>query len=139
MSSFNSTYIQEVLGVKNYLCPEDIFHLRALKGRWPSEALVVTAEPLLEQEKELLKKIMHSSGLSNFAVLEIKDKSYLESFLKTLSSKSIAKYTIVFDGDKTTQHEFFLQTYSLKKLIGSSQDINSKKRELWLKLKQWKN
>ena len=49
-------YLREVLGVKNYLCPQSLQNIRQLEGEVPSKVLVILLEPPSESEKQLLKR-----------------------------------------------------------------------------------
>lgn len=166
MDFSSSLYLTEVLGIKNYLCPKNTFSIRHIEGAWPCELLAVVCQPINPSEKDLLKKITHSIGFSSFTLLEIKNPSYLESFIETSKTQNIAKHIILFASEPTdgkqkvikgnkqaiknarwqvgiktanlqpTQNNF-LQTYTLAEMTGSSPTINQKKKQLWGQLKQW--
>ena len=140
--SFKSFYLSEVLGVKKYLCPESIFSVRHLKGGLPCNALAVVQGELSLKENQLLRKIMKSIDFSDFTLLELKDLSFLESFMESVESEKLARFVIFF-GQELSYEKFKrvkrLKTYALNKLEGNTKEVQVRKKELWLELKKWKS
>lgn len=79
--SFSEVYQQEVLGIKNYLCPESVHKFRSLKGGLPCQVLAVVFQKLSPSQSVLLKKIMNSIGVLEYSVLEVKDSIILDDLL----------------------------------------------------------
>ena len=136
-------YIREVLGVKNYLCPERIQKLRKLEGAWPAQVLVIVFEFLTDSQKSLLKKIMSSLGFCSHSLLTIQDRRILKEFFREESC--LAEFIFIFGaGEKLSLKNqpggchFFQSAYSLKELEGGSIEIRQKKQNLWKELKLWK-
>lgn len=86
-SSFiSTTYMSEVLGIKNYLCPESVYALRTLKGGLPCRVLAVVFKPLSPAQSIMLKKIMASIEVLEYSVLEIKNSQILNQLLYNMES-----------------------------------------------------
>ncbi len=158
-SSFKTSYLSEVLGIKNYLCPKPVYSLRALKGGLPCLILIVVFKPPSSSQKALLKKIMASIDVFEFSFLEIKDNKVLAQLLSC--KESLADSIIFFGGEEFVKKDLlteqtplltsenqksplgqesssFLQLFSLEELDGNSPEIINRKKQVWTKLKQWK-
>ncbi len=140
--SFKSFYLSEVLGVKKYLCPENIFSIRHFKGDLPCNVLAVTLGENSLKENQLLHKIMKSMDFSNFTLLELKNLNFLETFMDAVEDEGLANFVIFF-GQKLCYDKFrqvkYLKTYSLEELEGNTTSIQVRKKELWVELKKWKS
>ena len=158
--SLDRLYLSEVLGLRNYLCPEPVHSLRALKGGLPCNILLVIFKPLSSSQKDLLKKIMASIDVFEFSVLEIKSdqvlnlllscKEYLARFICFFGGRDLVKEELLFeqagvfrspyqkDGKEENSRVSFLQVFSLEELEGDSTEIRNKKKQMWEKLKEWK-
>ena len=138
--SFKSFYLSEVLGVKKYLCPKDVFDVRQVTGGLPCTMLVVVKGEVSLKENQLLHKIMQSIGYSEFTLLELKKVHFLESFMNSVEKEKLA-HAVIFFGQELSYKKFkqvkCLNTYSLKELEGNNGDVQTRKKELWLNLKQW--
>ena len=142
------TYLSEVLGVKNYLCPESIYSLRSLKGGLPCRVLAVVFKELSLSQKALLKKIMASIEVFEFSLLEIKDQSVLKQLI--CFENRLADFILFFGGKNWLDSEqkalaalsgqpvSFLRLYSLEELDGNAPEIINRKKQIWEQLKKWK-
>ena len=159
-------YCAEVLGIKNYLCPESIYSLRSLRGPIPCRFLAVIFKMLSPSQYSLLKKIMASINIVEFTVLEIKAESVFNCLID--SEERLADFICFFGGkDLVKKGSFiekndllilkesskenaeqnislqnpstsFLQVCSLEELDGSSKEVIHKKKQVWEQLKKWK-
>ena len=131
------------LGISSYLCPENIFKIRKIKGNWPSDILVIVEETPQDQEWLLLKKIMDALSIPQFAILEIKDLSHASWILNQLSKEKPAKKFLIFSEKltpPTSENSLFLKTFPLKDFTQKeSTEVMTKKKELWKKLQLWLN
>lgn len=153
------TYFSEVLGMRNYLCPESIYSLRSLEGELPCRALAVVFESLSFSQKGLLKKIINSLNVFEYSILEVKDNNVLNQLL--FSKNRWADFVCLFGGRNLLEEGLliqqegllvssfqkhplkqrpvsFLQICPLKELDGSSPEIINKKKKVWEQLKEWK-
>ena len=156
--SGSTIYLSEVLGIKNYLCPTNIYSLRSIRGGLPCETLAVVFTTPLPAQEILLKKIMSSVGIFQFSLLETKNLSVLRELI--FSANFLADRICLFGGgdlEKETllskkgaglvspaqkrlkKQTAFLQTCSLEDLEGNSPQIITRKKQLWQKLKKWKS
>jgi len=136
-------YASEVLGLKNYLCPESIYQTRSLKGKLPCEVLIVLFQQISESETALLKKIMNSLQIFDYSVLEIKNLDLLEILFS--NTQTWAKAICVFGGTDLSKTGLLeqsssacIQIGSLKELASYSVKETDKKKHIWEKLKKWK-
>ena len=140
MSAF-SYYLTETLGIKNYLCPQEIHSFRKLSGSLPCNMLVVTEGTLSTEALQLLKKIMKAIGVSDFSLMELQDLSPVSDIKRFLLEKKPAKRTLIFSTKLSSlfaDSDTILTSCSPKDLLTGSTARN-KKRELWNRLKQWKH
>lgn len=158
-SPMAKVYFSEVLGVKNYLCPESIYSLRSLEGGVPCRVLIVVFKALSSSQKLLLKKIMASLDIFEFSVLEVKDNEVLNQLLSC--KENLADFVCFFGGKNLLKEGYlikqkdlfissrqqnsskqkpvsFLQVCSLDRLEGNSSEIRDKKKQVWEQLKKWK-
>ena len=157
---FAKLYLSEVLGARNYLCPEPVHSLRVLKGGVPCNILLIVFKQLSSSQKKLLKKIMASIDIFEFSVLEIKSdkvlelllscEEYLARFICFFGGKDLVKEKLLFEQEgvfvssyqkgreEENQKVSFLQVFSLEELEGDSTEIRNKKKQVWEKLKKWK-
>jgi len=134
-----STYISQTLGVQYYLCPQPIWSIRRITGHLPCQVLAVVKGYLSAREKPLLFKIMSSIDVADWTLLEITKTCNLDFFKEEI--KKWSQFVICFGRDFANldvRDRPFIQTYSLQELIGSTPEIVSRKKELWLKLKKCK-
>ena len=157
ISSQPPIFLFEVLGVKNYLCPKNIYSFRSLKGGLPCQTLAVVFKTPLSHQEALLKKIMASIDIFQFSLLEIKNPAILKELF--FSANSLAERICFFGGEdmekesllikkgdlfmssaqkRSRKPAFFLQTQPLEELEGSSPQVIDRKKQLWQKLKTWK-
>ena len=140
-------YSFEVLGVKNYLCPQSIYSFRSLKGALPCEFLIVVFTELSPTRHSLLVKIMASIDILNFTILHIKNQ---QSFNHLLQEKEKwADFIFCFGtldnslakSNKATSKPsgFFLQLCALEELEGHSPQVKAKKIQVWNQLKKLKS
>ena len=132
-------YLRDVLGVKNYLCPQSLQNIRQLEGEVPAKVLVVLLEPPSDSEKQLLKKILSSMELHNYSLLQVKDPSHIRNFI--LAGLELAKFVFLFGlevENLDSKKALFQTPYILKELIGKDSDTIQKKKKLWEQLKVWK-
>lgn len=135
-------YAREVLGIKNYLCPNSIYDSRRFTGMFPAKVLVIALKELSPSQKLLLKKIMHSINIDEYSLLEIKKSDILAGLFSKLDS--LAKKVLLFAGKDFFQDSsqknpsVFQSPYSLQELEETSQQVQ-KKQQLWNELKNWKN
>ena len=138
MSGF-SYYLTEVLGVKNYLCPRDIYSCRRLSGPLSCDILVVTEGALNEESFQLIKKIMGAVQVSDFSLLEIKDISREREIRSFFLRKNTAGKTLVF-GEKLSSlspdSPSVLTSCHLKNLL-EGPHAKENKRRLWSRLQEW--
>lgn len=138
MSAF-SYYLTETLGIKNYLCPQEIYSFRKLSGPLPCDMLVVTEGTLSTEALQLLKKIMKAIGVSDFSLMELQDLSPASDIKRFLLSKKPAKKTLLFSTKLSslfTDSETILTSCSLEDLLTGS-TAKEKKQVLWNRLKKW--
>ena len=129
-------YLREVLGVKNYICPQSIQKIRQLEGELPAKALVIVFEILSDSEKQLLKKILSSLDFDKHSLLQVKDPSHKQNFI--LEGLELAQFVFVFGAEFDSKKALFQTPYSLKELNGKDTDTIQKKKKLWEQLKIWK-
>ena len=158
-SPFAKAYLSEVLGIKTYLCPEAIHSFRSLEGGLPCRVLTVVFKALSPPQRILLKKIMASIDVFEFAVLEIKRDEVLNQLLSC--EESLADFICFFGGKDLVKEDLlieregafisackknsvskppvsFLQVCSLEELEGDSIEVRNRKKQLWERLKNWK-
>ena len=158
-TSLQRMYLSEVLGVSHYLCPEDIYSLRSLKGPLPCSVLIVLFQTSSPSQKKLLKKIMRSINIFEYSLLEIKN----DAVLSLLFSKKWADFICFFGGKDLIKQGFlvkknnqlllanqnrieakskkstsFLQVCALEELEGVGTEVNKNKHKTWTLLKQWR-
>ncbi|MGI9549243.1 MAG: hypothetical protein ACR2M7_04640 [Bdellovibrionales bacterium] len=134
------SYVSEVLGVKKYLCPKNIWSLRHIKGNVPCDVLVLIQGEASLTQQELLKKILSSVQISSYTILELKDLNMLESAMRTIENNKWTRLAIGFGQDLSYahfKHVTYLKTYFLKELEGAGPEIQSRKKQLWSELKKW--
>ena len=152
-------YFAEVLGIKNYLCPESIYKLRSLEGPLPCHFLSVVFQTLPSSQKRLVKKIMASVSILEYSLLEIKNTDILRTFFSC--EEQLAEHIFFFGGEDMFKEFFslegesfsnlsdtkslfkekplsFLQLFSLEELDGNSPEIINKKKQIWTKLQKWR-
>ena len=132
-------YLREVLGVKNYLCPQSLQNIRQVEGEVPAKVLVVLLEPPSDSEKQLLKKILSSMEFHNYSLLQVKDLSHIKNFI--LAGLKLAKFVFLFgldEGELNSRKALFQTSYILKELNGKDSSAIQKKQKLWKQLKVWK-
>lgn len=145
-NAIKALYLKDVLGIKNYLCPELLWDTREIKGPWPCQALAVVLQKPNKEENQILKKIMISIQQENFSLLYIKQNQFLNSFLSWQEKQSLIPFVIFFDGGdsfneqsslSSSNHSTFVRTYSLQDLLGDSPQVRKRKQQFWGVLQQW--
>ena len=136
-NSFSLSYARQVLGINSYLCPEKIFKKRSLK-KGSNSSLVVLFEPLKEEDRTLLKRILGSIQIFKPSILEVKEDK--EEFFKNLAlyMKNLKTPVIVFKDKNLKLKSPFLLAPALKFLRGNEKDSKEKKLKLWQLLQTWK-
>lgn len=157
-SSFAKAYLSEVLGIKTYLCPEQIHSFRSVEGGLPCRVLIVVFKALSSSQRTLLKKIMASIDVFEFSVLEIKKDEVLNQLLSR--EENLVDFVCIFGGKDLVKEALlieqegmflssvqknseankpvsFLQVCSLEELEGSSVEVKNRKKKLWEQLKRW--
>ena len=132
--------MREVLGVKNYICPQSLQQIRQLEGELPTPVLVIVLEVLTEAEKKLLQKILSSMNFHQYSLLQIKEPAYTTQFI--LEGLELANVVFVFGGEEITlssKNTLFQTSYSLKELNRQDNETSQKKKNLWEQLKVWKD
>ena len=138
-SLFLNHYVREVLGVSSYLCPERVFKKRALSSS-SNSCLVVVFEPLKDEDRALLKKILLAIQIFHHSLLEIKEDK--EEFFKKipLEIKNLKCPVLVFKDEilelNLKSSRPFLISPALKHLRG--REAGELKKRLWEMLKTWK-
>lgn len=139
MSYFQNYYLREVLGIHQYIPLQKILDKRNLKRKWPCDILVVVSKTLSPEELVFTNKIMKSISVSNFSILEIKEKDeFIENKIKEATQKGLIKYAIVFSDEVRLSHKKILTSCSLNKLIGDSVEVKNRKKQLWSELQKIK-
>ena len=137
----SSYYLTEVLGVKNYLCPQEIHSFRRLKGPLPCDILILMEGTPSAEAHQLLKKIMTAIGVSDFSLLEVRDLSRVSDIRHFLLSEKPAKKTLIFSSQLSSlfeDSEAILTSCNLEDLL-TGDTAKKKKMELWARLKKWKS
>ena len=131
------SYLREVLGIKNYLCPSSVQKIRILEGEIPAKILVIVSEVLNDSDKQLLKKILSSVNFHEYSLLQLIDSSYQKTFV--LESLELAQLILVFGvkEEMEKQKNLFQTSYSLKELNKKETSTIEKKKQLWGELLLW--
>ena len=139
-----------------FTLPPPLSKIRRFSGN-RADLLIVSDEPVLGKEKQLLKKITAALPFSQAAVLEIKEASVTEQkrifqeiqkdkrFKKCLVFSEAKEEPLFFEESFGTSREApplknrrFLKAPPLKRLTADPPlEATAKKRRLWAELQEW--